>query len=259
MVREKPLAVQLLGAVIVLGMTLFNSAAHAEPFDKPLQEKVVDFGPSPELGPNRMHVKLTCSYYPTFMVKELNDPGHKGALWIAIVPARTGNTSGCTRRHGPGEKVFPRDWDEYFGGVKRDLVFIYAADCLSEELGFRAFDSKTGAKLFEDSVWLLHRELDFANASDGQMTLKYLRVVTGPCSVPKDGIACWNRFEEQLALRLAPMPKCSTYQGLVWETPPSLPTRWKFHYSRNLRSQLLLARSSAGQVNDAQNRQIRLA
>jgi hypothetical protein len=128
MVCEKAPAFLLLGAVIALGMTISNSAAYAEPFDKPLQKKVLDLGRSPELMPNaKMHVMLTCFYYPNFMVKELNDPGNKGALWIAIVPVHPGHISGCTRTHGTGEKLF-KDWDGYFGGVKHDLVFLYDSD-----------------------------------------------------------------------------------------------------------------------------------
>ncbi len=190
------------------------AAAHAEPFDKPLQKKVVDLGRSPYLMPNsKMHVKLTCSYYPNFMVKELNDPGNKGALLIAIVPAQPGHIAGCTRTHGPGEKVF-KDWDGYFGGVKRDLVFLYDADGTNRGLGFGAFDSRTGTKIFEDSVSLdSHGELDFVHASGGQITLRYLRVFTGNCSVPKDRSACWSKFKDQLGLSLAPMPECSDYQG----------------------------------------------
>jgi hypothetical protein len=219
MVREKVLAILRLGAAIVLGMTMSSTGANAEPFDKPLQEKVVDFGRSPGLMPNDdRHIKLTCSYYPNFMVKELNDPGNKGALLIALVPVRPGHSTGCTRRRSPGERVF-KDWDGYFGGVKRDLVFLYDSDGTNGGLPFTAFDSKTQAKVFRDSVTLLdshgqlHHEIDFVQASDTQMTLRYLRVVTGTCSVPKDGSACWSKFKEQLGLPHAPMPKCIGFEG----------------------------------------------
>ena len=217
MIREKARAVLLLGAVFVLGTTISGSAANAEPFDKPLQKKVVDLGQSPELRSSaNNHIKVTCAYYPNFMVKELNDPGNKGALWIALVPAKPGHISGCTRTHGPEEKVF-KDWDGYFGGVKRDLVFLYASDGTNRGLPFTAFDSKTQAKVFQYSVSLLdshgerNHELDFVQASDKQITLRYLRVFSGNCSVPKDGSACWSKFKEQTGLKLAPMPKCSDY------------------------------------------------
>jgi hypothetical protein len=228
MVREKVLAALLLHAVIVFGLTTTSSLANAEPFDKPLQEKVVDFGHSQYLMPNDdRHVKLTCSYYPNFMVKELNDPGNKGALLIAIVPVRLGHSPGCIRTHGPGERVF-KDWDGYFAGVKRDIVFLYASDGTDGGLPFTAFDSKTQAKIFRDSVSLLdshgerNHELDFVQASDKQITLRYLRVVSGTCSLPKDGSVCWSKFKEQPGLKLAPMPKCSDYPGEETGKAPSV-------------------------------------
>jgi hypothetical protein len=229
MVREKVRPVLLLGAVIVFGTTISNTPAQAEPFDKPLQKKVVDLGQSPELRPSpNNHIKLTCSYYPNFMIKELNDPGNKGALWIALMPAKPGHISECTQTHGPEERVF-KDWDGYLGGVKRDLVFLLASDGDNGGLPFTVFDSKTGAKVFHDSASLLDShgaltdyELDFVQASDTQMTLRYLRVVTGTCSIPKDGSACWNKFKEQLGLRLAPVPKCSDEPGKYAGTSPSV-------------------------------------
>jgi hypothetical protein len=224
MVREKVPASLLFGAVIVLGTTISNSTAHAEPFDKPLQKKVVDLGQSPELRPDaESHIKLTCSYYPKFMIKELNDPGNKGALWITLVPVHPEHSPECTRTRGPEEKAF-KDWDGYFGGVKRDLVFLFDSDGTDGGIPFTVFDSKTGAKLFRDSASIgnSYDGLDFVHASDTQMTLRYLRVVTGTCSVPKDGSACWNKFKEQLGLRLASIPKCSDEPGKYAEQSPSV-------------------------------------
>jgi hypothetical protein len=225
--REKVLALLLLGAV-ALGITICSSAAHAEPFDKPLQKKVVDLGRSPRLMPNDdRHIKLTCSYYPKFMIKELNDPGNKGALLIALVPARPGHISECTRTHVPGEEVF-KDWDGYFGGIKRNLVFLYDSDGDNGGIPFTVFDSRTQEKIFRDSVTLLdshgelYHEIDFIHASDTQMTLRYLRVVTGTCSIPKDGNACWSKFKEQTGLSHAPVPKCSDEPGEYAGREPSV-------------------------------------
>jgi hypothetical protein len=154
------------------------------------------------------HVKLTCAYYPKFMVKELNDPGLKGAL-ITFLPNGPGGASGCTRRRRSEEKVF--DWPGYYGGVKRDLIFLVDADD-TDGLGFGIFDSKTGAKVFEDVVSISHDQLDFVRNANSQTTLRYLRVVTGDCSLPEDGNTCWSKFKEKTGLRLAPMPSCD-YHG----------------------------------------------
>jgi hypothetical protein len=215
MVRGNVEVVLLAGAVVGLGMTIFSCVADAEPFDKPVQTKVVDLGRS-SLLMRREDVKLTCFYYPQFMIKQLDDPGNKGALLIAIVATRPGHSPECIRGQSAGERAF-KNWDGYFAGVKRDLVFLYDSDGTDGGLGFTAFNSETMAKVFRDSVSIdIHRKLDslldFVPASDGQITLKYLRVVSGPCSVPKDGSVCWSKFKQQTGLRDAPMPACS-YHG----------------------------------------------
>jgi hypothetical protein len=200
--------------LFLVGLTISACAAQAESFDKPVQKKVVDLGPSPYLGPNNKndpHIKLTCSYYPTFMVKELNDPGNKGALFISTVPIEPGHTPACTKNHGPNERVF-KDWDGYFAGVKRGLLFLDASDGSGGGMPFAVFNPATGAKIFEDSVKLENggqRKLDFVQTSGAQITLRYLRVVTEDCSLPKDGAACWDRFRNQIGLTSAPVPACN--------------------------------------------------
>jgi hypothetical protein len=213
MLRERLRAILLFSAVFASGAT-FSIAAEAESFDKPLQGEVVDLGPSPYVMPTR-HIKLTCSYYPTFMVKELNDPGNKGALLIATVPVQPGHIPKCTRDHQPNERVF-KDWDGYFAGVKRNLLFLNASDGNGGGLPFAAFDPKTGTKVFEDSVMLRkggERYIGFVQTSDSQITLRYTRVVIADCSIPARGAVCWAKLKEKAGLKNAPMPKCSDYPG----------------------------------------------
>src|SRR5580693_10363144 len=52
--------------------------------------------------------------------------------------------------------------------------------------------------------------------------LRYLRVVIGDCSVPKDEGACWNTFRKQPGLKAAPMPKCIDYKGADAGVSPSV-------------------------------------
>ena len=40
------------------------------------------------------HVQLSCSYYPGFMVKELDDPGVEGAEWVTVTAFSKGPPSG---------------------------------------------------------------------------------------------------------------------------------------------------------------------
>jgi hypothetical protein len=150
------------------------------------------------------------------MLKELNDPGLKGAAWIAIVPVLNGHVSPCRRSHGAGERLIGRRWGGYFKGVKGQLLFLDAEDGTDGGMPFAIFDWKTGKKLFQDSVLFsnsgpVDADIEFAYAPDGKMSMSYLRVVEGDCSVPKDGITCWNKFREKFGLPLAPVPKCTGY------------------------------------------------
>jgi hypothetical protein len=76
---------------------------------------------------------------------------------------------------------------------------------------FRILDMKTGQKVFEDSA-RGGRHLAFAHASDGNMSLRYLRRVGGDCSIPKDGMSCWSQFRRHYGLALVTVPKCMGYR-----------------------------------------------
>ena len=196
--------------------------ALAESFDKPLQKKVVDLGLSPDFSPSdNVHLKLTCAYYPAFMVKQLEDTSSEGALWFAIVTAHPGHRAPCIQAHGLDEKVIGEDWCGYFSGVKRGVVFLDACDGFSGGIYFAAFDSKSGMKIFEDSVATKNGNIDFV-VSDKQITLRYVRVVIGNCSVPKNGTTCWSKFKERPGLNAAPMPKCNHDKGAEAGVSPSV-------------------------------------
>jgi hypothetical protein len=211
--RKKLPRVSLFAAAVISAIAFLSSAVNAEPFDKPLRVKVVDFGHSPELMPSdNKHIHLTCAYYPNFMMKELNDPGNEGALWIGISPSQSGHTPPCIKGQGPGEREF-KNFYGYFGGVKRNLVVLYDPDGTDGGLRFHIFDSKTMVMVFEDSASLdTNADLDFVPAKGSQITLRYMRVLSVDCSVPKQGIACWDKFRQKAGLQAAPMPNCN-YKG----------------------------------------------
>jgi hypothetical protein len=147
------------------------------------------------------------------MVKQLNDPGLKGAALIAIVPATPGHLLECSRKHDAGEYVF-KDWDGYFGGVKHNLVFLFDSDGTDGGIYFSVFNSKTKEKVFRDSARIgnSYDGLDFVSASEGHMILRYVRVVSGECSLLKGGNACWSKFQARTGLRTTPIPHCD-YQN----------------------------------------------
>ena len=200
---------------IVLGSSAWASAALGESFDKPLRQMVVDLGPSPSQDrrpDSHFRVRLSCSYYSAFMVKELDDDGLKGTRWVTIVPVPDGHKPACRRSPGPTDRFIAKEWWSFIG-VKGSLLFLEAADG-DENSGmpFRVLDLKTGKKIYEDSAWW-DDHLEFALTPDGKMCLSYLRVAGEDCSIPKDGTSCWNKLREKFELPPAPAPKCTNYLG----------------------------------------------
>lgn len=211
----------------LIAILLTPLIGRAESFDKPLQKTVLDLGRSQYLMRNdNRHVTVTCWYYGHFMVKEQNDPGLKGAELIALAPVQSGHLPKCLQALQPGEKEFSEwneeykkfvAWNGYFAGVKHDLVFLERPDGDDNSgIPFAAFGSDAKTKFFEDSVMLRahgERQLNFLRAPSNQIILRYLRVASAGCSIPKSGESCWSKLQQQTGLTHSPMPKCSDYEG----------------------------------------------
>ena len=195
---------------LVLGNLTSSSFASAESFDKPVRKTVVELGP-PSLMPSRGgQIQLSCFYYPDFMVKQLVDPSEKGTQWVTIDPVRNGDSPGCRQSHSPMERFIAEDgW--FFIGAKGSRVFLEAADGTSGGMPFRILDQRTGKKIFEDSMWG-RAHFEFLQESGGKLTVRYLRLVEGDCSLAKDEIGCWNKFREKYGLANATVPKCMGYR-----------------------------------------------
>lgn len=199
----------------------------AESFDKPLQKTVLDLGRSQYLMSNdNRHVTVTCWYYGHFMVKEQNDPGLKGAELVALASVQPGHPPQCLQGLQSGEKEFSEwnedykkfvPWNGYFAGVKHDLVFLERPDGDDNSgMPFTAFETDAKTKAFEDSVMLRaggERQLDFLRAPNNQVIIRYLRVASAGCSIPKSGESCWSKLQQQTGLTHSPMPKCSDDEG----------------------------------------------
>jgi hypothetical protein len=212
MTKVKKAVVALLGVTVVLGNSASGSVGPAESFDKPVRKTVVNLGRSPYVMPNNpARIQLSCFYYPDFMVKELDNPGLKGTLWVTITPVINGDAPKCRLAHASTERFIAKD-GSFFEGAKGALLFLGAQEG-DENAGmpFRILDMSTRKKLFEDSAyWDGH--LEFVHASDGSMSLRYLRVVGGDCSIPKDGMSCWTKFRRHYGLGLAIVPTCTGYR-----------------------------------------------
>jgi hypothetical protein len=210
--KVKKAVVVLLGATVVMGLSTSGAVPLTESFDKPVRKTVVNLGPSRTIMPNYpARIQLSCFYYPSFMVKELYDQGVKGTQWVTITPVINGDAPACRLAHSSTEQFMTKDgW--FFEGVKRSLLFLEASEGdQNAGMPFRILDMKTGQKVFEDSArGGSHRA--FAYASDGNISLRYLRRVGGDCSIPKDGMSCWSKFRRHYGLALATVPKCTGYR-----------------------------------------------
>ncbi len=211
----------LLGALALLG---FVSVASADTFDAPVKKKIVDFGLSPSNPPGglNLRVKLSCWFYPNFMVKEYNDEGEEGAQWLAILPIGQGTTAACTRAHATGERVIKGpEWNGSFAGVKGNLVFFNDEDGANGGWPFVVYDSRTGKRTFEDSRMTGRTTddsatsgLQFNRSADGRLFLTYLRVVEADCDLHMEKTPCWERIRKKFGLKNGQPPICTDYEGL---------------------------------------------
>jgi hypothetical protein len=184
--------------LIILALVSFSKASS---FDKPLQKKIVDLGPS-RFSP-RSRAKVSCYFYERFMVKEV-DMGQKGADRLAIVPVARGEIAKCTWAREKTEKVVnPKDWTGYFKGAKNDLVYFDADDGLNGGMGFAIYDAKAGKKVFEDIAF---GPVEFLESNP--LTLKYTRMYDGECVNPQRNADCWERIRTKIGLTNSPVPDC---------------------------------------------------
>jgi hypothetical protein len=217
-------------SILLLGLsvTIFASTAFADSFDVPLKKKVVDFGLSENNLPGRQNfrVKLYCFFYPTFMIREYDNEGEKGAEWVGIVPIQTGTVPACARTHASGERILKSpEWTGYFKGVKGNLVFLDDPDGTDGGMPFTIYDFRTGNKIFRDSaydsrMWTQKvprspfNNLRFSGAQTSDLTMTYLRVVEADCDLHTEKSACWEQLKKKLGLKGGQMPICTGYENI---------------------------------------------
>jgi hypothetical protein len=208
----------------IAGTVLIASAAFAaapDIFEKPLHRDVVNLPVDP--ANPQAKPKRTCSFYPGFMVKEV-DLGEVGASELAIAPARA---RGCEAKTAQEHIVNPDDWSGYFAGVKGWFAFFDADDGHNGGMPFAVYSGKTGRKVFEDA-----RKDDFRSirlVGDG-MVLRYRRLLDAHCSLYA-GKGCWDKIKAETKLTDADKPECrGAYDAEKKRTPqfakdiPGVPT-----------------------------------
>ncbi len=196
-------------ATSALCAAALTASARSESFDRPTRTIKLNLGRSKYLlKGSPSHATLQCFYYQNFMIKDLNDPGLKGA-WTTIVPVTQGTFPRCSRAKADGERSFNSDSTGDFLGVKGELVFLGSADAD----GFAAFDAKTCQNVFHDTAEMYASgwKLEFDRSRNGEMVLLYDRAFEGDCSIPDTGEVCWTKFKEQTRIRFPTVPQCSGY------------------------------------------------
>jgi hypothetical protein len=206
-------------AILLLAALGTISGATVDSFEKPIRKRVVDFGLNPYYTRDTApHIKLTCYFYPRFMVKEY-DKGDLGSEWLAIVPIRDGDVPACKRSHDAQEKVIRREWTGYFKGAKGRYVFFDAEDSFNGGRPFAVYDADTQSKVFDDSA---ADSLTFDRTPDGLLTMRYQRVVLMDCSIVEQKDTCWDKFRLKSKLADVPIPQCSGYSGDAEDSDPSV-------------------------------------
>src|SRR5262249_36509047 len=229
-----------------------STLAWAGSFDKPVSKRTVDLGGSS--SSQQAHAKVTCYFFPAFMVKEL-DLGEKGASRLAIVPSSKRNPAPCSRLRDQTEKVVnPDDWSGYFKGVKGNLVFFDADDGVNGGMGFAVYDAKSGRKIFDDTAF---GELNFADNNGAQIgpqpkavALQSARVVDGGCAVPKDPSSCWDKIRTKFNLGDAAAPDCKAgYEQSAQELAKGRCQAKNANNAQCVAKEIALARQQTGAAN----------
>jgi len=198
----------LAGTVVwlaVLAPAIADAAAASSPFDAPLKVVRVPLPRDPGIPKSRP--KISCFYYPRFMVKEI-DLGEVGAEQLSILPTPGGSAkTECRQANSPGEHVVdPKNWSGYVEGVKGDYVIFSADDGWNGGMGFAVYGAASGKKLFDDAV---KSRLQSLAATPTSLTLRYLRTYSAKCSIDADAAGCWRQIRQATGLSSAAPPDCA--------------------------------------------------
>jgi len=210
------------GTVAMLSVLIALPAqSAAPPFDKPLKTVRIPLPRDPDNPQARS--RLSCFYFPQFMVKEI-DLGEVGADQLSIIPAPGGSSSlACRRENIPSEQVIAaRDWSGYFEGAKGGYAIFDAEDGWNGGVGFAVYDARTGKKLFDDAFKTRLRSLEVDLSG---LTMRYLRVFAAKCSLAADAAGCWGQIMQQTSLSAAAPPDCAALYAREAKRTPKFAAR----------------------------------
>jgi hypothetical protein len=204
--RPCALIITICGILLLVSITAHSAGA----FDSPLTVQHFDLGINPDIKPE-VHNKITCSYYPALMIKEVNT--NSIGEGISIVPMQiSAEKPPCAITPAPNEIKLPsEELVAYFMGLKSNFIFLLYGDPNGEAQEFNVFDARSGNKLFDDFIKLnaSFRSLKIMGTS---LIVKYRRAQDLNCSLYKENGSCWAKAAKDFHLASAP-PDCSKSYG----------------------------------------------
>ena len=172
-------------------------------YDKPLSVKHVDLGPAETVPPQEKEVR--CSYFPTFMVKEV-DEREVGAAQLSILPSSPAAPAACQRDNLPGERVLDdKKWTGYFDGAHGDDVVFSAEDGVNGGLGFAVVRPGDAGVVYSA---VAKGALRFTADANGATVLHFAAIHAGKCSVAVQGAACATQIGREIGIAAPDVALC---------------------------------------------------
>jgi hypothetical protein len=189
----------VLSALAAMPAQAAEASLAASNFDKPLAVKHVDLGPADTVPPQEKQVR--CSYFPTFMAKEV-DEREVGAAQLAILPPG----AACQRDDLPGERVVDsKAWSGYFAGAHGAFAVFSADDGEHGGLGFAVVRASDAGVLYSA---VADGKLTFATGADGATVLHFNAIHAGSCSVAVKGAACATAIGREIGIAAPDVAQC---------------------------------------------------
>ena len=201
-------------ALAVLVAAAVACSANASAYDTPLRTQVVKL-PAEPANP-QAKPKRTCTYYPGFVVKEI-DMGEVGALDLSITAVH-GEAPKCGQDIAHEVNIDPETWSGYFKGAKGDFAFFDGEDGWNGGMPFAVFSGKTGHKLFSDTR--KGDTYEAIEAGNGTLAIHYRRVWLAPCSLMTDAKGCWKKIVAATSLAESARPDCAAAYHKEMERTP---------------------------------------
>ena len=175
-------------------------------FDPPLAIKRIE---GPELSPAQ---SFECTWYSDFLLREteIDGPG-RGPSYLVAQPARASRLP-CAAPHSATD-IKLDGGNTAFIGRKGAFFFYDTSDTFGVD-PFSIWHAPDGKRLYTD-VTTVTAGLTAMSVTDGTLHLTYVRAYAGPCSIPQDGAACWQKalkaghFVRAIAALPPPIQACA--------------------------------------------------